>query len=192
MAYIRAPYPNELYHHGIKGQKWGIRRYQNPDGSLTPAGKKRYLKSGTSNAINELVKTGWKVDNTDKYYTDMHKTKSGFKFEISLSNSGKFPGGEKNVTPEEANFAVNRITKNPSQVRKNLSKAIVDTYYDDYKGYSGSLLSKAEFEKGLSFDVMFVGSDHVTAVISPADKLTTFGIDLYPRTGKRSGPYYLD
>jgi hypothetical protein len=31
----------ELYHHGIKGQKWGVRRYQNKDGSLTPAGKKR-------------------------------------------------------------------------------------------------------------------------------------------------------
>ena len=33
-----------LEHHGIKGQKWGIRRYQNPDGSLTETGKKHYLK----------------------------------------------------------------------------------------------------------------------------------------------------
>lgn len=32
----------ELYHAGIKGMKWGVRRYQNRDGSLTPAGKKRY------------------------------------------------------------------------------------------------------------------------------------------------------
>lgn len=32
----------ELYHHGIKGMKWGVRRYQNEDGSLTNAGKKRY------------------------------------------------------------------------------------------------------------------------------------------------------
>lgn len=32
----------QLYHHGIKGQKWGRRRYQNPDGSLTAAGRKRY------------------------------------------------------------------------------------------------------------------------------------------------------
>lgn len=32
----------ELYHFGIKGQKWGVRRYQNKDGSLTPAGKQRY------------------------------------------------------------------------------------------------------------------------------------------------------
>lgn len=33
---------NELYHYGVKGQKWGVRRYQNKDGSLTNAGKKRY------------------------------------------------------------------------------------------------------------------------------------------------------
>lgn len=34
----------ELYHHGTKGMKWGVRRYQNKDGSLTPAGKRRYNK----------------------------------------------------------------------------------------------------------------------------------------------------
>ena len=33
----------ELYHHGVKGQRWGIRRYQNADGSLTNAGRERYL-----------------------------------------------------------------------------------------------------------------------------------------------------
>lgn len=35
----------ELYHHGVKGMKWGVRRYQNKDGSLTPAGKKHYDES---------------------------------------------------------------------------------------------------------------------------------------------------
>lgn len=41
----------EFYHSGIKGQKWGLRRFQNPDGSLTPAGRVRYgLKSASSDS----------------------------------------------------------------------------------------------------------------------------------------------
>lgn len=39
---------NELYHHGIKGQKWGVRRFQNKNGTLTNAGKKRYSDSSES------------------------------------------------------------------------------------------------------------------------------------------------
>ena len=35
-------YDNKLYHYGVLGMKWGIRRYQNKDGTLTEAGKKRY------------------------------------------------------------------------------------------------------------------------------------------------------
>lgn len=41
---------NELYHHGILGQKWGVRRFQNKDGSLTSAGKNRCKKDGGSEA----------------------------------------------------------------------------------------------------------------------------------------------
>lgn len=49
---------NELSHHGIKGQKWGRRRYQNKDGSLTPAGKQRYgSEENFESRYNEDVKT---------------------------------------------------------------------------------------------------------------------------------------
>ena len=40
MWYYR--HSGEMYHHGIKGMKWGVRRFENKDGTLTPAGKKRY------------------------------------------------------------------------------------------------------------------------------------------------------
>ena len=39
----------ELYHHGIKGQRWGVRCYQNEDGSLKPAGKERKRSIGSHN-----------------------------------------------------------------------------------------------------------------------------------------------
>ena len=45
----------ELYHHGIKGQKWGVRRFQNKDGSYTPEGKQRYaqLKSEGARVVTK-------------------------------------------------------------------------------------------------------------------------------------------
>lgn len=50
-----SPYDLALYHHGIKGQKWGVRRFQNEDRTLTPAGKERYGKgkSGKSGGENK-------------------------------------------------------------------------------------------------------------------------------------------
>ena len=55
-------YDNELYHHGIKGMRWGVRRYQNPDGSLTNAGRKRrkqnahedYIRAHSKKSIREM------------------------------------------------------------------------------------------------------------------------------------------
>ena len=47
------PYTSELYHHGINGQKWGVRRFQNEDGTLTQAGRERY-------GVNNLGEYGTK------------------------------------------------------------------------------------------------------------------------------------
>ena len=58
---------NSLEHHGIKGQKWGIRRFQNEDGSLTDEGKRRYTKGGGFNDDERLNLRGMFKVNPFKY-----------------------------------------------------------------------------------------------------------------------------
>lgn len=58
-------YSDYLAHHGIKGQKWGVRRYQNPDGSYTGAGRSRYGIEGHKEdskayKYNKPGESGWK------------------------------------------------------------------------------------------------------------------------------------
>ena len=71
----------ELQHWGIKGQKWGVRRYQNKDGSLTPEGKKRYGRNAddsydpTSNITDADVERARKKQHSYLApYTDKNAT----------------------------------------------------------------------------------------------------------------------
>ena len=65
----------KLYHHGVKGQKWGVRRYQYADGSFTPAGRKRYSNSSSqfqklmSTNVNHIINSA-KTQITGKQYVD--------------------------------------------------------------------------------------------------------------------------
>ena len=48
-------YSDYLAHHGIKGQKWGVRRYQNEDGTLTPEGIKRYREIDAHKTLSDSL-----------------------------------------------------------------------------------------------------------------------------------------
>ena len=75
-------YTNELYHHGIKGMKWGVRRYQNEDGSWTEEGKARYGH--------------WKGPNTARYHRLNKKADRGDRLRAEgktiTSNTGRTAG----------------------------------------------------------------------------------------------------
>lgn len=72
-------YQAELYHYGVKGMKWGVRRYQNKDGSLTPSGKKRYddaPQNDTSVLVKKLANRKFDADAEMEKISEQHKKDS--------------------------------------------------------------------------------------------------------------------
>lgn len=63
-----------IAHHGIKGQKWGIRRFQNEDGSLTPAGRRRYNINWAEKKPGWYYQTGQSIQDQHKMYRDIEKS----------------------------------------------------------------------------------------------------------------------
>lgn len=78
-----------IMHHGIKGMKWGIRRYQNKDGTLTAAGKKRYNKEveklkNERKTLNNQKRTQAKLDKLD----EMRKENNRLRDEVNSKKKG--------------------------------------------------------------------------------------------------------
>ena len=83
--YLSPPTPNELYHYGIKGMKWGVRRFQNKDGSLTKLGRERYgYNTDVEKAKTEVskAKAAYKKALTDYY----KETKGGLVYDSKASD----------------------------------------------------------------------------------------------------------
>ena len=103
---------NELMHWGIKGMKWGVRRYQNKDGSLTPAGRKRYdqemakLKEEEKIAKNKL-RTQAKLNKLEEKRKEVEALKNGKPLPKTTQNTSK--PSVKDMSDEELRRVVNRM-----------------------------------------------------------------------------------
>lgn len=141
MAYIISDsdmiyYSRELYHHGIKGQKWGTRRFQNEDGSLTTLGRQRYYpnsKNDVKNAVRAYQKE------VDRVY------KNGLPTNDQVKNS-RLKELRKKTGSNAITRTINNIKYNPDRLKKqNDEKKAVKEYQKKYK----KLVNKAnkQFEK---------------------------------------------
>ena len=110
---------NELMHYGVKGQKWYVRRYQNKDGTLTAAGKKRYAKEMDKLKKEEAIlknkqRTKAQLDKLEekrKSIEEQKKALEGKKTEDTPKADPKPEGKKsaKDMSDEELNAIVNRM-----------------------------------------------------------------------------------
>lgn len=127
-----------LYHHGIKGMKWGVRRYQNADGSLTPAGKKRaekQEKKAVKKEVNTLSKGLAKSGQTGNLASMAALSKFGSKDYDQLSKA--LDSGRLLVR---------------AKFKKNYAERSVDVYLSGQK----TPTIRAQMEKGENFSAKFV------------------------------------
>lgn len=151
-------YENSLQHWGIKGMKWGVRRYQNKDGSLTPAGRKRYSdgSEGTSSSKSSSSQSSSKQTKPKKekpkpvYETmdDAELEKTVRRLELEKRYRNAAPEKDNSVLPSGRAF-VKRMVDNV--VLPSIESAAKDVLTNALKsGFNEMMSSSASSNKNNS------------------------------------------
>lgn len=135
---IQPSYKDSLMHHGIKGMKWGIRRYQNSDGSLTPAGKKRYSLNPIKR-FNEKWQENKSRFAAQKQFDDLNN-RTNKMFNDAKFADAKYGDPSKAWDAEYASFEYDD-TRSPKKYNEAL-KLSYDYGYDYGKKAGKSLVKK--------------------------------------------------
>lgn len=110
----------ELYHWGIKGMKWGVRRYQNPDGSLTEAGKRRQRRQEAVSAKVGEFKAKRAVKKAEKAAEELRKKP------ISKLTDAELEARIKRLTKEKEAFnlqsSVSSLNSNAASIGRDFVK----------------------------------------------------------------------
>lgn len=131
----RYRYADELYHHGIKGQKWGVRRFQNSDGSLTAEGKKRYNNAAGDPELVELLlmEYDFKQDKYGNYVGSMGKKKDSLNrdCEVLVNIDSDINWLNSDEQSGKLTRALSNIEKNFTIIDKAARESAIKEIYND-------------------------------------------------------------
>lgn len=159
---------NELKHWGVKGMKWGVRRYQNKDGSLTPAGQKRYDRDIRENNAkkkdNRIVIDG---PDADRWVTeDLRRTKNVV--DGSKSAVGELQKLNNTYAPKSKKQSLDLSNMTDKEMRDRINRTMLERQYNDMFAPETTSKGREFANKALDVakDVLVVGSTALSIALA--------------------------